>query len=233
MSDKKLYIGSHAPFWHDGSSIAARSYHLMLAALPAVLLGIYQYGVPALRVVALSVGSAILWELLLNRVMKRPVTIGDGNAAVIGLLLSMLLPATTPWWAVLVGTFVAIIVGKQIYGGIGCNPLNPTLVGFAILMLSWKGLLDFDAALVNYDLGFYMLDPLTDLKAFGPEILKNYSLSGLLLGQQVGWYRFHLRARVDRRRRLSDPAGIHPLGDIGLLYRGRLCHRPVLPSGRP
>lgn len=186
MTDKKLYIGSHAPFWHDGSSIAARSYHMMLAALPAVIFGIYQYGVPALRVVALSVASAILWELLLNRVMKRPVTIGDGNAAVIGLLLSMLLPATTPWWALLVGTFVAIIIGKQIYGGIGCNPLNPSLVGFAILMLSWKALLDLDTALVNYDLGFYMLDPLTNLKAFGPEVLKNYSLAGLLLGQQVG-----------------------------------------------
>jgi electron transport complex protein RnfD len=186
MTDKKLYIGSHAPFWHDGSSIAAKSYHMMLAALPAVIFGIYQYGVPALRVVALSVSSAILWELLLNRAMKRPVTIGDGNAAVIGLLLSMLLPATTPWWALLAGTFVAIIVGKQIYGGIGCNPLNPSLVGFAILMLSWKALLDLDAALVNYDLGFYMLDPLTNLKAFGPEVLKNYSMAGLLLGQQVG-----------------------------------------------
>jgi electron transport complex protein RnfD len=186
MSDKKLYIGSHAPFWHDGSSIAAKSYHMMLAALPAVVFGIYQYGVPALRVVALSVASAMLWELLLNRVMKRPVTIGDGNAAVIGLLLSMLLPATMPWWFVLVGTFVAIIVGKQIYGGIGCNPLNPSLVAFAILMLSWKVLLDFDAALVNYDLGFYMLFPLTKAKAFGPEGLKAYNLMGLFLGKQVG-----------------------------------------------
>jgi len=110
MTDKKLYIGSHAPFWHDGSSITTKSYHIMLAALPAVLFGIFQYGVPALRVVALSVSSAILWELLLNRVMRRPVTIGDGNAAVIGLLLAMLLPATTPWWALLVGTFVAIII---------------------------------------------------------------------------------------------------------------------------
>jgi electron transport complex protein RnfD len=186
MSDKKLYIGSHAPFWHDGSSITAKSYHIMLAALPAVLFGIYQYGAPALAVVALSVGSAMLWELLLNKVMRRPVTIGDGNAAVIGLLLSMLLPATMPWWAVLAGTFVAIIVGKQIYGGIGCNPLNPTLVSLAILLLSWKVFLDFDAALVNYDLGFYMWDPLTSAKAFGVEGLSNYSLTGLLMGHQVG-----------------------------------------------
>jgi electron transport complex protein RnfD len=186
MTDKKLYIGSHAPFWHDGSSVAVRSYHIMLAALPAVLFGIYQYGVPALQVVALSVGSAMLWELLLNKVMKRPVTIGDGNAAVIGLLFSMLLPATMPWWLVLAGTFVAIIVGKQIYGGIGCNPLNPSLVAMAILTLSWKVILDFDAALVNYDLGFKMLFPLTQAKAFGSEGSKAYHLMDLFLGKQVG-----------------------------------------------
>jgi electron transport complex protein RnfD len=85
-----------------------------------------------------------------------------------------------------VGTFVAIIVGKQIYGGIGCNPLNPSLVAFAILTLSWKVLLDFDTALVNYDLGFYMLFPLTKAKAFGSEGLKTYNLMGLFLGKQVG-----------------------------------------------
>jgi electron transport complex protein RnfD len=139
----------------------------MLAALPAVVMGIYQYGAPALGVVAFSISCAMLWELLMNFVMKRPYTIGDGNAAVIGLLFAMLLPATTPWWAVLVGTFVAIVIGKEIYGGIGCNPLNPTLVALAIIMLSWKVLLDYNGALVNYELGFYMAHPLTAVKHFG------------------------------------------------------------------
>jgi electron transport complex protein RnfD len=70
------------------------------------------------------------------------VSIGDGNAALVGLLLGMLLPATTPWYAVIVGTFVAMLIGKHMYGGIGCNPLNPSLVALAILLLSWKALLD-------------------------------------------------------------------------------------------
>mgnify|MGYP001823187828 CR=1 FL=1 len=186
MLNEKLFVGSHAPFWHDGSSITARSYHLMLAALPAVLLGLFQYGIPALGVLAFSVSCAMIWELLMNLVTKRPTTIGDGNAAVIGLLFAMLLPATTPWWAVLAGTFVAIIVGKQIFGGLGCNPLNPTLVAIAIIELSWKSLLDFNGTLAGYDMGFNMVYPLAALKSFGASVTAEYSTFGLLMGQHAG-----------------------------------------------
>ncbi|MFH1124878.1 MAG: RnfABCDGE type electron transport complex subunit D [Pseudomonadota bacterium] len=186
MLNQKLFIGSHAPYWHSGRSISERSHHILLAALPAIAMGIYQYGIPALGVIALSISSAMIWELLMNRLMRRPMTIGDGNAAVIGLLFGMLMPATIPWWVVLAGTFVAIIIGKVVYGGLGCNPLNPALVALAIVMLSWKSLVDFDAALVNYDLGFYMVYPLGAVKHFGRAAMDNYSLSGMLLGQQSG-----------------------------------------------
>lgn len=186
MNNRKLFVSSHAPYWHSRRSISGRSYHIMLATLPALALGFYYYGMPAVGMVALSVSSAMVWELLMNILMRRPITIGDGNAAVIGLLLAMLLPATTPWWAVLVGTFVAIVVGKQIFGGLGCNPLNPCLVALAILLLSWRGVLDFDTRLVNYDLPFQMAHPLTALKNFGVSAVPNYSLFGLFMGQQSG-----------------------------------------------
>jgi electron transport complex protein RnfD len=184
--NNRLFISSYAPFWHNGTSITAKSYNIMIAALPAALFGIIRYGAPAVAVVAFSVSCAMLWELLMNLVMRRPVTIGDGNAAVIGLLFSMLMPATLPWWVVIVGTFVAIIVGKVIYGGVGCNPFNPTLVAVAIVMLSWKGLMNFDEALVNYDFNFYALFPLGAVKHFGAEAAGNYSLGGLLMGNQAG-----------------------------------------------
>jgi len=186
MLNQKLLVGSHAPFWHDGSSITVRSYNIILAALPAVAIGIYHYGAPAVGVVTFSISCAMLWELLMNLAMKRPVSIGDGNAAVIGLMFAMLVPATTPWWMVLTGTFIAIVIGKQIFGGIGCNPLNPALVAIAIIMLSWKGLLDFDEALVNYDLGFYMAYPLGALKHFGVSSVSYYNLPDLLMGRQTG-----------------------------------------------
>ncbi|MBW1720902.1 MAG: RnfABCDGE type electron transport complex subunit D [Deltaproteobacteria bacterium] len=186
MASQKLFVGSYAPHWHDGSSLRERHLHIMLACLPAVILGIAQYGIPAFRVVLFSVSCAMLWELLMNKAMSRPVTIGDGNAALIGMVFAMLLPATTPWWMVVVGTFVAIVIGKQIWGGMGCNPCNPVLVAVAILMLSWHDRLDFNAALVNYDFGFTVEHPLTALKYLGPSVVDNYNFSDLFLGQQVG-----------------------------------------------
>ena len=186
MVNPKKFIVSHAPFWHNGSSIAERSCQMMLATVPALLLGVYQYGIMAVRVIALSVSMAMIWELAANRMMKRAYSIGDGNAAVIGLLFAMLLPATTPWWTVVIGTFVAIFVGKQIYGGIGGNPFNPVLIGMAIVFLSWKGIFDFNEALVNYDLGFNMVYPLAAIKHHGAAAAGSYSLTGLLMGQQTG-----------------------------------------------
>jgi electron transport complex protein RnfD len=185
-NNQKLFVASHAPFWHNKTSISAKNYNIMLAALPATVIGICQYGAPALGVVALAMSCAMIWELLMDFVMKRPPSIVDGSAALTGLVFAMLLPATTPWWLVLVGTFVAIIVGKQIFGGIGCNPLNPALVALAIITLSWKGLVNFDEALVNYDLGFSMVYPLGAVKHFGASAATDYSIYGLLMGQQPG-----------------------------------------------
>lgn len=186
MSNQKKFIVSHAPFWHNGSSISERSYHMMIAALPAILMGIKQYGIPALGVMALSISSAIIWEFCFNKISKRAISIGDGNAAVIGMVFGMMLPAGAPWWLVIVGTFISVIVGKQIYGGIGANPFNPALVGFAILLLSWDHIIDFNAALVNYDFGYSMIYPLDAAKSFGTSALDAFKPVDLLMGKQSG-----------------------------------------------
>ena len=184
-SEKKLVV-SHAPFWHDGGSLSARHYNIMLAALIPVIAGFVTYGVPAVGVVALSISCAILWELLMNKVMRRPVSIGDGNAALIGLLLAMLMPATMPWWAVLIGTFVAIVIAKQIFGGLGANPFNPVLISVAILMASWPQFFDFNYMLANYDTGFAMAYPLGSAKYFGASSVAAFTPAALLMGKQSG-----------------------------------------------
>ena len=186
MSNQKKLIVSHAPFYHNGSNVTERSYAVMIAAMPAVVCGILQYGMPAIAVVCFSVATAMGWEWLINRAMKQAPTIGDGNAAVIGLLLAMLLPATVPWWVVLTGTFLAVVLGKQIYGGIGANPFCPPVVAMAIMSVAWRTLLDFDTALVHYDFGYTMLYPLGVLKAFGVTSIESFSYWDLLLGRQAG-----------------------------------------------
>ena len=186
MFEQKKLIVSHAPFWHNGSSITERSYHIMAAALPAVFLGFTHYGTAALGVVALAVSTAILWELAFNYVTKQKITIGDGNAALIGLVFAMLIPATMPWWAVITGTFLAVIIGKQIFGGIGSNAFHPVAVAIAIMMVSWKDLFDFNGMLLNYDLGFLAIHPLTTAKALGPAAIESLSYGDLLMGKQLG-----------------------------------------------
>jgi H+/Na+-translocating ferredoxin:NAD+ oxidoreductase subunit D len=187
MNRTKTLIVSHAPFWHDGTGVPEQSYNTILAALPAALAGIAYFGAPALGVICLAISSAILWELLLNRAMGRSFTIGNGYAALIGLLLAMLLPASAPWWIVILGTFLAIVIGVQIFGGIGANAFNPVALAIAILSVSYTNQLDFNSGLVNFSLSFpSSTDPLVALKALGPAAIHNLSLIDLLLGKQVG-----------------------------------------------
>lgn len=115
---------------------------LVVGALaPAVLWSIYSLGLPAVIVYASSIGGAVGTEFIWNAVAKRPHTIGDGSALLTGLLLAMTLPPMTPWWMCLVGGMVAIGLAKMLFGGLGFNLFNPALVGRAVVLLSWLGIM--------------------------------------------------------------------------------------------
>jgi len=185
MPNTKLIV-SHAPFWHDGDSLYQLNLNYLLALLPAALFGIFQFGAPALGVLALSVSSAMLWELVMNLISKQKKSIGNLESAVFGLLFGIMLPATASWWVVIVGTFVVVVIGKFIFGGVGANPFHPTLIGMAILMMSWPVALDFDSSYVSYQFDFTALAPLAALKTQGAQVIDQFPLSGLLMGQEVG-----------------------------------------------
>ena len=192
METNKKFVVSYAPHWHNGDRISKKSYNMMLAALPAVFFGILQYGIVALGVICLCVASAMVWELIFNRIMKQPATIGDGNAALNGLLLGMLMPPVVPWWVIFTATFVAILIGKVVFGGMGGNPFNPAILGYAITRLSWGGLLDVDASLApGYIFDFNMANPIIAVKSAvgngaGMEAASAFSAKALMLGQQCG-----------------------------------------------
>jgi len=164
----------------------------MVATLPALLYGLFLFGMPALGVVALSVSTAIGWEYLYNRIAKQECTVADYHAALIGLLIGMLLPAMTPWWIIFLGTFIAIFVGKQIFGGLGASPFNPAVLSLTILSVSWGFHLDFNVALADFNFSFSPVFPLTTAKMISsgaivdPEALSAFSSCKLFLGQQVG-----------------------------------------------
>lgn len=181
-------VVSTGPHCHCGRRVATTYRMVLVALLPATIAGIARYGADALGIVALAIGSAMAAEALWQRLLGRPVTVADGSAATSGLLLALLLPATMPAHMVVVATVLAIIVGKQCFGGLGCNPLNPALVGYAILRITepWSGYLDFDLALVIYDVGFSKEYPEAVFRTLGASGLADFDLLDLLLGRQTG-----------------------------------------------
>jgi len=111
------------------------------------------------------------------------VTLGDGSAAVTGLLLALLLPAGVPWWLVVVGSASAIVVGKQIFGGIGSHPLNATLVGWVMVRISWALHMDADVSLIHMK-NLAGLSSLATLRGGYTDLVK---LTDVMMGQVVGF----------------------------------------------
>ncbi|MDL2206866.1 RnfABCDGE type electron transport complex subunit D [Eubacteriales bacterium OttesenSCG-928-N13] len=128
---------------HIRASQTTRSVMLevIIALLPAGAFGVWHFGWTALELILISVVSAVLWEALIQRAMKKPITVTDLSAVVTGLLLAYNLPASAPPWMVVIGTGIAIVLVKQIFGGLGQNFMNPALAARAILMASWMGLM--------------------------------------------------------------------------------------------
>ena len=114
---------------------------VVIALVPALIASIYYFGVRAALVTILTVGSCVLSEYVCRKVMKRPQTIGDFSAVVTGVLLAFNLPSSVPVYVPVIGGIIAIVMGKQLFGGLGQNFVNPALISRIILMNSFPVLM--------------------------------------------------------------------------------------------
>ena len=130
---------------HIRSSETTRSIMLdvIIAMLPALAWAVICFGVKALTLAVVSVVGCMFWEWLYRKLMKKPQSVGDLSAVVTGMLLAFVSPATTPYWMIFIGDFFAIVVVKQLFGGIGKNFVNPALAGRAFLLGSYAGTMTF------------------------------------------------------------------------------------------
>ena len=126
---------------HIRSNETTRSIMLdvIIAMLPALAFAIFNFGLRALTLTAVSVVGCVFWEWLYRKLMRKPQSIGDLSCVVTGMLLAFVCPVQMPYWMILIGDFFAIIVVKQLFGGIGKNFLNPALAGRAVLLASYAG----------------------------------------------------------------------------------------------
>lgn len=138
MGDKLLHVSSSP---HIRSKVTTQSimFTVLLALMPATVFGIYNFGFRALVVLLLSVGTCVAAEYLYEHFMHLPITVKDGSAILTGLLLGLNLPATAPWFLPVIGGIFAIIVVKQLFGGLGQNIMNPALAARCFLLISFTG----------------------------------------------------------------------------------------------
>ena len=139
MTDYKSLklIASSSPHIRSNEDTRSIMLDVIIALMPALIMGIYVFGWRALTVTLVSVAACVVWEWLYRKVMKKTNSIGDLSAVVTGILLAFVCPVQIPYWMIIIGAYFSIVLVKQLYGGIGCNFINPALAGRAILLASY------------------------------------------------------------------------------------------------
>ncbi|MEE0954547.1 MAG: RnfABCDGE type electron transport complex subunit D [Eubacterium sp.] len=139
MSENKKFRVSVSPHVRNSITTNKIMLYVILALMPATIFGIVNFGLHALLIVLLSICSAVAAEYLYERILKKDNTIGDLSAVVTGLLIGLNMPPEINWWIPVLGSVFAIVVVKQIYGGLGQNFMNPALGARCFLLISFSG----------------------------------------------------------------------------------------------
>lgn len=134
---ERLLVVSSSPHIHAPLDSQKIMGWVLAALVPAGVAGVYFMGIRAAAVMAVCVISCVAFEYIWEKLTKRTITTSDLSAAVTGLLLAYNLPPTIPFWMAILGSLFSIIVVKQLFGGLGCNILNPALAGRAMMLSSW------------------------------------------------------------------------------------------------
>lgn len=173
------YSVSPAPHLHENISVKSVMWWVAAALVPALLASVYYFGMRAFWLTVSGVVTAVLCEAIIQKLRKQEITISDGSAVVTGMLMAFNLHAASPIWLPAVGSIFAIAIGKQVFGGLGHNVMNPALLARAFLVASWPGLTT--GGWINTKLGS-MSGLTTDLIASLPEKAQSFVTSATPLG---------------------------------------------------
>ena len=197
MNDKKEKIVldvAYQPQVRTGTDTRRIMIDVIIALMPALVVAIIQFGWYPIAVCIVSMASAVFFEWAYRKLMKKTCTIGDCSAALTGLLMALTMPASSPLWLPIIGTFFSIVVVKQLYGGIGKNFLNPALAGRAFLIASYAVIMTkwpIPSAMAGMGVetvdGVTMATPMTYLYA-GKPMPEYYSYLNMFLGIMPGCF---------------------------------------------
>jgi|WetSurMetagenome_2_1015567.scaffolds.fasta_scaffold00263_14 Na+-translocating ferredoxin:NAD+ oxidoreductase subunit D len=179
--DKNRLIVSTSPHFRCEESTRHIIWSVVLALQPASFMSVYFFGPMAVAILTISIFSAVVCEYGYQKLLRKKVTIDDGSAVLTGLLLGLTLPPSVPMYIPVIGSFVAIVVAKQLFGGFGFNIFNPALIGRAFLQVSFPKLMTtwFEpTAWLESAATFFLVDAKTTATPLG--VLKEEGLQRLL-----------------------------------------------------
>ncbi len=180
--EHKLLI-TPSPHIKSAKTVRGIMLDVVIALIPASIAGVFLFGLRALCVILASVVSAVVSEAIYQKAVKREVTVKDLSAVITGLLLALTLPPNVPIWIPIIGSAFAIVVTKQIFGGLGTNFVNPALAARAFLLAAWPLHMTRDwVNPVTYD-AVTTATPLVVFKGTGQTAL---AIKDMLLGQRIG-----------------------------------------------
>ncbi|WMM23567.1 RnfABCDGE type electron transport complex subunit D [Tissierella sp. MB52-C2] len=136
-----MLVVSSSPHIRSNESVKRIMLDVIIALVPAAIGSVYFFGLNALKLILLSIASALFFEAAIQKLFKKEVTINDYSAIITGILIAFNLPANAPWWIPVFGSGFAIIIVKQCFGGIGSNFMNPALAARAVLLASWPNIM--------------------------------------------------------------------------------------------
>ena len=136
----RLTVGS-SPHVRQDDNITIIMGDVLVALLPVICIAFYYYGIRVLTLTLISVVSCVAFEYLYRRILHKSKTVGDLSAVVTGALIACCLPVSAPWWFPVLGAFFAVVVVKQLFGGIGRNVFNPAVAAVAFLTVTWPGIM--------------------------------------------------------------------------------------------
>ena len=134
---------NRSPYISDAPSVSAIMLKVLLALLPSIIAYVWVFGGGILVTLFLATATALVAEAAMLKIRKRPIQpfLTDYSAVTTAWLLALAIPPLSPWWLIVVGTLFAIVIAKHLYGGLGYNPFNPAMIGYAVLLISFPALM--------------------------------------------------------------------------------------------
>lgn len=134
---------NRSPYISDAPSVGAIMLKVLLALVPGIIAYVWVFGGSILVTLFLATTTALVAEAVMLKIRKRPIQpfLTDYSAVTTAWLLALAIPPLSPWWLIVVGTLFAIVIAKHLYGGLGYNPFNPAMIGYAVLLISFPALM--------------------------------------------------------------------------------------------